>query len=1056
MKSSSDRGARLTPAPSAAARRQYTAFISYKHGAGLPFAERIAKALRTYARPLLRPRLRVFRDEEYLLPNESLPEAIRGALEASKFLVLLASAEAASSVWVRDELRIWCTELKRTSNLLIVLTKDEIAIDERTKRLDWQATTALPSLLSDYLHESPLYVDLRWVTEEQDLDLANARFKREINRLAARLNEIDPEQMLNKEVMTHRRNVWLARGAVTALAVFALFAAAGLLVAQQQRSRAEQALASERVARERAEAEAAAAASNLLAIRARQTAGESSQLGVLLAAEAVYRLQQKRLPVTSAAAQTLIDMFQNIAGIPLKGHRVQRAPGVSNEDHGATITAVAVSPDSKWIATGDGDGRVLLRRGDAPESWIELSTGERAGASRELGIQQLVFSADSKRVAASHFDEVRVWDVSAGPRVIARCTGHKQFVYDVLFTADPHWLISSSGSGLRVWNLQGASPVGELLPESKGLHAALAMNGEWVVSEAGYVWRWRDRRLIRKLPGIESGYVSLAVSPQGDKVAVGTSSGDLHVWWLATEEHKVFHHGGFIPQVAFSPDGSSLASASWDHTAKLWDLSGKEKTVTYEHDDKVEAVAFHPSGQQLATLGQDKRLRAWGTNWLAPGGPMVLGGHDGDGAASQLVFSSDGSFLVSGGYEPLPRLWRVSQLNPGVVVFDGSSYGQFESLAVNVTTQRLAAVSRHKGPDVWRLDRPDLPVVTLPDAQNNAFQVALSADGAWLASSGRATYSFLWKLDEPARMPRRLRASTGYRNKVLFSPDSSLVGGLDGHGVVLESTIRSTPPRAFTASNKPAVDFAFAPRLPRVAVLYENGSAYIWEIGSAARRQIDTGGADRAPLGIAFASDDTHVAIADASFIDWVDLGTGSTVRLVPPDRQFITKFAIAAGSNHVAAGTSAGTTLLWDVTAPGSRRDLSVHTSEVLAVALSPGGDWLASMTRDALAVWSLRDLAAAPLRLSPDRIKNLHSLTSSGSGGVTDVQFVGRHRVAASTGDDLVVVWDLDFEHLITRACEVAGRQMRPYEVINQLEGSAAVACGANQSPAPQAPAR
>jgi WD40 repeat protein len=997
--------------------------------------------------------------------------------------VLLASSEAAASVWVCDELKIWCGELKRVNNLLIVLTKDEIAFEPATKRVEWTATTALPAFLGEYLADSPLYVDLRWVTEEQQLDLANAKFKREINRLAARLNDIDPEQMLNKEVITHRRNVWLARGAVTVLAVFALAAVAGLVVALQQRGRAvvalaseqvardkaevalanekiardkmEVALANEKVARDRAEAEAAAAASNLLATRARQRTAESPQLGVLLAAEAVYRLLQKQLAVTSAAAQTLLDMFQNVSGIALGGHRLERAR--DDPDEGATISAVAVSPDSKWIATGDADGRVLLRRSDRPEQWVKLIAGASGGRSREGEIHGLQFSADSKRLAATLFDEVRVWDISGRPKQIARCTGRDQFVYDALFTADSRWLISSSGSGIRVWDLKAQPPLGELLPDTKGLRAVLAMNGDLVVSDAGYVWRWRERQLVRQLPGIDGNSVSLAVSSQGDKVAVGTSKGDVHVWWIATEEHKVFHHDGFIPMVAFSPDGNSLASASWNRTAKLWDLTGKEQEITYEHDGQVEAVAFHPSGNQLATIGADRRLRVWGTYWLYTPAPMVLGGHDGNSAAQHLVFASNGTFLVSGGYEPLPRLWRLNQLNPGVNVFRGSSYGPVESFAFNTKTQRLAAVSRNKGPDLWRLDAPERRVVTLPDADNNAFQVALSSDGAWLASSGVGTNSSLWRLDAQGQSPRRLRSKTGYHNKVLFSYDA-LIGALEGDGsIALESVTQpNAPVQKLRGGNKPAVDFAFSSNLPRVAAIYPDGSAYVWDTAASTRQQIATGAPSRAPIGVAFSADGTHVAVADAAFIDWIDLGTRSSVHLIPPNGHHIAKFVIAPGGKHIAAGTDAGTTLLWDLTNAVSRRDLALHTIQVLAVAFSPAGDWLASATRASIGIWALRDLGAAPLRLSPEQVKYMAPLTSDRSTGVSDLQFIDQHRVAASTSDDLVVVWDLDFAKLIARACEVAGRQLRPDEVVNQLDRSPATACTSRAPPANRSQAR
>jgi hypothetical protein len=61
-----------------------------------------------------------------LLPAENLPAEIRRALVNSKFLILLASREAADSVWVGDELRIWCAELNRSNNLIIVLIADNI------------------------------------------------------------------------------------------------------------------------------------------------------------------------------------------------------------------------------------------------------------------------------------------------------------------------------------------------------------------------------------------------------------------------------------------------------------------------------------------------------------------------------------------------------------------------------------------------------------------------------------------------------------------------------------------------------------------------------------------------------------------------------------------------------------------------------------------------------------------------------------------------------------------------------------------------------------------
>lgn len=1015
-------------------RKNYRAFVSYKHHAGLPFAERIAKSLRTYARYRLRPPLRVFRDEEYLLPNESLPNAIRDALEDSRFLVLLASREAASSVWVADELRIWCAELQRAKRLLIVLTEGDIVFDPATKRIDWASTTALPPVLAEHVTEIPLYVDLRWVDNERQLDLSNAIFKKEINRLCAALNEVDPERMFNTEVIVHRRNVWLARGATAALAAFAAMAAIGFV--------------GERRARERAEAETQAAAANLLATRARQAGVESPQLGVLLAAEAARRLQARNQPVTVAVGQTLIDLFKRISGIGLRGHRVDRLPDWRGEKtEGTFVSAVAISPDSKWIATGDGDGRVLLRRRSQPDAWVELLHGTPTSfLAHDQEIQALEFSADSTRVSVSKFGDVRVWDIAGPPKEIARCAVDATFVYGAHFAGGGRWLITTSQAGIRVCDSQAPSVLGPLLAESDGVYrATLASGGELVVSARGHVWRWRDGTLVRKLPGFDGSYFSMAASPKGDRVAVGTTEGKVHAWRLDTGAHEVFDLGGLIGSVAFSPDGNSLAAASSNRTARIWDLTGQNEPLTFEHPDEVRTIAFHPTGQSVATVGRDRRVRLWSTYWLYTSNPVVLDGLTGDGGGDQLAFSADGSFLVGSGFEPIARLWPLNGLNPGVQVFRGSHYGAYESLAANPAAHRIAAVTRISGPDVWNVDHPDAPPTALPEARNNAFQVALSPDGHWLATSGVGTGSYLWNLASPSQAPRALLPATGYHNKVAFSPDSSLVAGMhqDG-GIVLESTADpARKPTTLAANGKPAVDFAFDPAGTHVAAAYPDGSAFVWDVRAATKAPLAAAGARRDATMVAFAPDGRHVALAGSAFVDWTDLSGGSSRRLAVPQGLALTRIAIAPDSVLVAAGTRNGPSLVWDASGNDPPRILAGQVKEVLDIAFAPDGKSLASATQDAIRVWSVRDLDATPLRLDVKDVRAFTAATSDTSTSISSLIFLDGRQVAAATGSHLVVVWNLDWADLVARACETAGRSLSAGEIADHLDGTPASAC-------------
>jgi WD40 repeat protein len=69
-------------------------------------------------------------------------------------------------------------------------------------------------------------------------------------------------------------------------------------------------------------------------------------------------------------------------------------------------------------------------------------------------------------------------------------------------------------------------------------------------------------------------------------------------------------HTGDVLKVAFSPDGKHLATASWDRTAKLWDVaSGAELATFSDHSDQLWGVAFSPDGTKLATASADDTAR---------------------------------------------------------------------------------------------------------------------------------------------------------------------------------------------------------------------------------------------------------------------------------------------------------------------------------------------------------------------------------------------------------------------------------------------------------------
>jgi WD40 repeat protein len=157
-------------------------------------------------------------------------------------------------------------------------------------------------------------------------------------------------------------------------------------------------------------------------------------------------------------------------------------------------------------------------------------------------------------------------------------------------------------------------------------------------------------------------------------------------------------HQGPVRDVSFSPDGRWLATISDDHTARLWDVStllpypartgdtaltAPVPFVLRGHRDWISAASFSPDGRWLVTASWDGTARLWDVSSLLPGpartgntglstpdpaaGPFVLGGHQGPlGAAT---FSSDSHWLATASGDGTARLWDLTTPNPAAEPF---------------------------------------------------------------------------------------------------------------------------------------------------------------------------------------------------------------------------------------------------------------------------------------------------------------------------------------------------------------------------------------------------
>ena len=580
------------------------------------------------------------------------------------------------------------------------------------------------------------------------------------------------------------------------------------------------------------------------------------------------------------------------------------------------VLRVVISSNGAYWAASSGQGEIRVWDGGG---WFLLHTWHAAHTDM---IWHLTFSPDERTLASgSSNGSIKLWDVVSGG-----------LLWMNWLTKSTTWLAFSPDGGqlasggldavVRLWDAQQGTPLGTLPHTSAVFSLVWAPDQQRLISGCadGSIWIWKPEEpgsstCVRVLAGHKHWVTGLAFSPDGTQFASASYDGTIKLWDMTNGNclQTFSEHTARVMRVSWSPDGRTLASCSFDRTIRFWDLKeGRSRMVLQGHTETISNLAFTPDSRTLLSSSFDGTLRVWdvenGQCLRIIGGYMV--------SLVDLDWSPDSTLLASCGTDRLVRLWDAT--SGALFKVLRGHHDWVRGVAWSPDGQILAS----GGHDSIRLWDPSasvcLRMLQNPDAPSTPLEsIAWSPDGNLLACGSYLQGVLVWEMPAGSlcwigqTQPTRIR-------RIAWSPDGTrLAAGGDDGSVYVWDAKDGTPLQRLEGHEGVVRSIAWSPDgmlLASVGSGRGNGEIFIWEAQSGQRvlsLSEHAGGA----FAVAWSSHgEMLISGGSDGMLRWWQVQSGACMRVQEAHQGAMQALKVSPDGSRLASCGDDGAIVLWDL----------------------------------------------------------------------------------------------------------------------------------------------